>query len=663
MPTQRTTFLALFCATLLIFVLLCLTRSSATQLHAATAPQAPLRQPLTTTLLLQAYLPLVAGPPGGQLLIAAAHIDSAISGEGDEAILLWNVGGGAQPLAGWRLATSSRSATFPITSTLQLRPGTRLWCTADGLLFSHSFGESAPCVWGDGATAATGTTVRLTGDLALTNGGGRIQLFNAHNQLVDTLLYGDESAPITGWHGTAAQLYTRGDIPSSGQIWQRKRAPLTGFPLDSDQATDWGGDLADLQWGRQARLPGWQGWDNNSLARPTTGAAQATITVAVGPEGLYQPLADLFNGATQTIDLSLYTFEHVELANILAAAAARGVQLRLLLEGSPPGGIADLQKWCVATIVAGGGQVRYLATTADAPNGYRPRYRFLHAKYGIIDGRQSFNGTENVSYNAMPLPSTIPVGGRRGFYLLTDATPVIVALQQLFADDWAPERFYDLQPFDAANERYGGPPPDFTFPAVQTYTVSASPFGQPVTVSGLANFQIVSAPENAIRPDTGIAQLLAQAGAGDEIMTVQLYEHKYWGDGVSNPIADPNPRLAALIAAARRGARVRLLLDRFFDDGDGLRRNRATVAYVNAIAAAEGLDLAARLGNPTQGGIHAKVLLIRIGAAHWSAVGSLNGSEVSHKLNREVVLLTDLVGVYTRLAEVFAWDWEISPAE
>ena len=663
MPTQRTTFLTLICATLLLFALLGLTKSSTTHLQAATAPQSARQQPLTTTLPHQAYLPLVAGPPGGQLLIAAAHIDSAISGEGDEAILLWNVGDGVQPLGGWRLATSSRSATFPVTSTLQLQPGARLWCTADGQLFSYSFGESAPCVWGDGTASATGTVVRLTGDLALTNGGGRIQLFNARNQLVDSLLYGAESEPVAGWHGVAAQLYTRGDIPSSGQIWQRKRAPLTGLPVDSDQATDWGGDLADLAWGRQARLPGWQGWDDNSLARPATGVAQATVTVAVGPEGLYQPLADLFNGATASIDLSLYTFEQVELANILAAAAARGVQLRLLLEGSPPGGISDLQKWCVATMVAGGGQVRYLATTADAPNGYRPRYRFLHAKYGIIDGRQSFNGTENVSYNAMPLPSTIPVGGRRGFYLLTDAAPVISALQRLFAIDWAPERFYDLQPFDPTHAKYGGPPPDFTFPAVETYTVNASPFGQAVTVSGLANFQIVSAPENTIRPDTGLAQLLAQAGAGDEIMTVQLYEHKYWGDGVSNPIADPNPRLAALIAAARRGARVRLLLDRFFDDEGALRSNRATVAYVNAIAGAEGLDLGARLGNPTQGGIHAKVLLIRVGAAHWSAVGSLNGSEVSHKLNREVVLLTDLVGVYTRLAEVFAWDWRISPAE
>ncbi len=661
MITHRTTLLALGGYCLLTLLLLRFTAAAANPLHAALSTQATFRTVLTTTHPAPIYLPWIAGPPGGKVLIAATHIDSAISGEGDEAILLWNVGRGPEPLAGWRLATRSRSATFPLTTTLQLRAGERIWCTADGPIFAASFGESAPCLWGDGAGAAD--SVRLAGTLALTNGGGRIQLFNARNQLVDTLRYGDETEPATGWQGSAAQLYARGDIPVSGQIWQRKRAPQTGLPIDSDQAGDWAGDLADLAWGRQARLPGWQGWDDKHLSQPMTGTAEATVTVAIGPEGLYQPLADLFRAATQSIDLSLYTFEHVELAQLLAAAAQRGVKVRLLLEGSPPGGIADLQKWCVATIVAGGGEVRYLAVTAAAPKGYRPRYRFLHAKYGIIDDRLAFNGTENVSYNAMPLPDVRPPGGRRGFYLITDAEPVVAALQALFAIDWAPEQFFDLQPFALDHEKYGGPPADFVFPEVPSYTVSAAPFGQPVAVTGAANFVLISAPENAMRPDKGLAQLLAQAGSGDEILAVQLYEHKYWGDSVSNPIADPNPRLAALIAAARRGARVRLLLDGFFDEATGLRSNRATVAYVNAIANAEALDLEARLGNPTQGGIHAKLLLMHVGGVHWSAVGSLNGSEVSHKLNREVVLLTDLAGVYTRLAEVFTWDWASSPRQ
>lgn len=615
--------------------------------------------PFTTTPASQLFLPWVAGRVPARLVIAAAHIDSAISGEGDEALLLWNIGGDAQALAGWQLATLTRQATFPVTSTLTLAPGERLWCTADAATFLHSFGERPACEW---ANDSDPTILNLVGKVPLTNGGGHLYLRNAQGETVDTLVYGNNAQSATGWSGVAAQLYTRGDVASAGQIWQRKRDPVTGWPIDTNQASDWAGDLADLQWGRQARFPGWLGWTPTELAKPQTGSATATVTLAVGPEGLYQPLAALLASATTTMELSLYTIEHRELTGIIAAAAQRGVRVRLLLEGSPPGGISDQQKWCVAQIVAAGGEVRYLAATEDAPNGYRPRYRFLHAKYGIVDGQRIFNGTENLTYDAMPTEPTLPVGGRRGFYLFTDAAPVVTALQRLFAQDWAPERFLDLHPFDPAHAKYGGPPADFIWPPTPVYTVTASPFRTAVTINATAQFTVVSAPENAFRLDTGLNALLAQAGAGDEILVTQLYEHKNWGDSVSNPVADPNPRLQAMLDAARRGARVRLLLDSFFDEPEALRSNRATVEYVRTLAQAEGLDLDARTGNPTLGGIHAKVVLVRLGNHYWSAVGSLNGGEISHKLNREVVVITDIAGIYARLAEVFAWDWTQSSA-
>ncbi len=613
--------------------------------------------PFTSMPFYQLFLPWIAAPTPGQIVLAAAHIDSSISGEGDEAILLWNIGEGTQPLAGWQLATTSRQATFPLTSTLALAPGERLWCAATAATFRLSFGETPSCEW---ASDSDATVLNLDGSLALTNGGGHLYLRNAAGAMVDTLIYGNSAQPATGWQGVAAQIYARGDVSVSGQVWQRKRDPVRGWPIDNDRASDWASDLADLVWGRQVRMPGWVGWTPADLDRPPASTATANVGIAVGPEGLYAPLAAALASATTSLDLSLYTLEHRELAQVIADTARRGVQVRLLLEGSPPGGISDLQKWGVAEIVAAGGQVRYLAVLADAPTGYRPRYRFLHTKYGVIDGQRIFNGTENFNYDAMPIESTVPVGGRRGFYLFTDAAPVVQALQQLFALDWVPERFLDLQPFDPAHAKYGGPPADFVFPAWPIYDVASSPFREAVTVYATAQFTVVSAPENAMRLDGGLNALLAQAGAGDEILVTQLYEHKNWGDSVSNPVADPNPRVQAMIAAARRGARVRLLLDEFFDDAEALRSNRATVEYLRALAAAEGLDLDARLGNPTLAGIHAKVVLVRLGHAYWSAVGSLNGSEISHKLNREVVVITDVTAIYLRLAEVFAWDWAVS---
>jgi phosphatidylserine/phosphatidylglycerophosphate/cardiolipin synthase-like enzyme len=189
--------------------------------------------------------------------------------------------------------------------------------------------------------------------------------------------------------------------------------------------------------------------------------------------------------------------------------------------------------------------------------------------------------------------------------------------------------------------------------------VEDAPFALPGSGSGVSQFQLIAAPENAIHPNAGLHALIQQAGAGDELYLVQLYEHKYWGDGDSNPIADPNPRLQMLIEAARRGAKVRLLLDSYFDEPEALRSNQATVEYLAAVATTEGLDIIGAVGNPTGGGIHAKWLLARVGGVTWSAVGSLNGGEISYKVNREVVLMVDHPLVYDRFLAVFLYDWAL----
>jgi len=91
----------------------------------------------------------------------------------------------------------------------------------------------------------------------------------------------------------------------------------------------------------------------------------------------------------------------------------------------------------------------------------------------------------------------------------------------------------------------------------------------------------------------------AHAGGGGRVLVEQLYEYKYWGPTSSNPITDPNPRLEAYIAAARRGAAVRLLLDSAFNDVNDPRGNSATCAYVNALAASEQINIQCLIGNPT----------------------------------------------------------------
>ena len=54
-------------------------------------------------------------------------------------------------------------------------------------------------------------------------------------------------------------------------------------------------------------------------------------------------------------------------------------------------------------------------------------------------------------------------------------------------------------------------------------------------------------------------------------------------------------------------------------------------------------------------------MLAQIAGQGWVVVGSLNGGEVSAKLNREVALLVGSDAAYAYLAQVFWYDWAVEP--
>ncbi len=109
------------------------------------------------------------------------------------------------------------------------------------------------------------------------------------------------------------------------------------------------------------------------------------------------------------------------------------------------------------------------------------------------------------------------------------------------------------------------------------------------------------------------------------------------------------------MAAAQRGAEVRLLLDEYYDSGG----NTATCLYLNDLARSEGLNLTCRLANVTGLGIHAKVFLVSVDDEHWTHLGSINGTENSSKSNREMALQFRSLEAYEWMQTVFEHDWEL----
>jgi hypothetical protein len=242
--------------------------------------------------------------------------------------------------------------------------------------------------------------------------------------------------------------------------------------------------------------------------------------------------------------------------------------------------------------------------------------------------------------------------GHRGFALSFTSPEIAARLIDLFDRDADAAHHRDLEPYSALYAPPAGyipiPPPDWT-----TYSVRfAAPW-----VFTATQLSLHQAPEHSLREKDGLLGLLEAAGEGSRIEGMQLSEPLIWtADAGEN---GRNPRLQALIGAARRGALVRLLLDAFYDPPDN--HNAETCIYLNNLARTEHLKLACRLSNVTGLGIHGKLYLIRYpDMQSWIHLGSLNGTEISHKANRETWLQLTSSDGYVGLWNVFQQDWDLS---
>ncbi len=580
-----------------------------------------------------------------RVLIDRVLYDGYELGELDEAVRLINLNSAPVSVGGWQISDGSATAVIPDGTTIPAGGG--LWLTQKNAGFRRQFGFDADFEGKESDAAVP----NLTGWPGFANSGDEVILRDSGGGVVDVLVYAAGNTGQAGWSGAAVAHYGGGGLfGKEGQILFRRRDQRTGLPvMDTDTAADWAQMRDDVIDGRKVLYPGWQ----ESFFWTAQVTETAVITLAIAPDNGYQAIINQLNTATETIRIETHTFENLGIGAALVAAANRGVSVTVLLEGSPPGGLPDQERFICQQIETAGGSCWFMINDPDQR--IYDRYRFLHAKFVLVDGRRVIISSENLSPNSLPDDDKSDgTWGRRGAALITDAPGVVSHVQSIFDADFDTANHVDLFRWQAGHPQYGAPPIGFT-PITQTggttYTVR---YSQTAVFSGTFAFELVQSPENSLRDVDGLLGLINRAGAGDEVMAQQLAERPYWGD---NPVDDPNPRLEAYINAARRGARVRILLDEFFDDRDSPTSNYAACRYVDGVALAERLNLDCALGNPAGLGIHNKMVLVRVNGRGAIHIGSINGSEQSSKGNRELAIQVQSDAAFAYLAEMFDHDW------
>lgn len=301
------------------------------------------------------------------------------------------------------------------------------------------------------------------------------------------------------------------------------------------------------------------------------------------PDGGFAALAAVVEAATTRIDAAVYTLSSPEVTDVLAEAARRGVQVRVLVDADPVGGMSEEQRGCLAALVAAGVDVRVLGGTGR-------RYATMHAKVLVADGATVLVGTDNWNPQAYPADGE---GRTRGYGLVVASRGLAAALTEALDADaaghdvraWVP----DAEPFPPA------------------------PYERaPVRGAALGAFRgrLLLAPDNAIEG------VLERVGAAErEVLAAGLRLDPDWP-----PLVD------AYGEAAARGVDVRILLAAP-PEGQDNARAAADLALRGVAAAVE--------TSPDIGLLHGKLWIVD---GERVLVGSLNGNRASAQENREVVL-------------------------
>ena len=500
--------------------------------------------------------------------------------------------------------------------------------------------------------------------VVLANDGTILYLRDDDANFVDTLVYGDVDEQAIGWSGSSIIRYYNYLLGTTGQILSRIPDEISGLPVpDTNTRLDWMQNTDDPLMGRRVWYPG---WSKEPLFWPMISSEEATLMAGIAPDNAFEVIAQTILQARHTISIEVYTFSNPHLLPLLIQKANEGVNIKVLLEGNPVGLGEFSSEWqtqlyICSEIEAAGGECWFMMHDTDER--IYNRYDYLHSKMMLIDDTWVVIGSQNFTSGSLPADDkSNGTSGSRGCIIATNASSVIARAQKVFELDFDHTRYNDLIRWNTGHySRYQGYQPDLIDLSLAdnvTYTVH---FTQPLVLDERFQFELLTAPESALRQSDSLLGLIKRAGTGDKVLVEQMYEYASWG---ANPEVAPNLRLESYIDAARRGATVRILLN-----GQGFGHesnpvpedNLETLAYVNTIAQVEKLNLRAAFGNPTGGGIHNKMILVDLQeAGSYSHIGSINGSEGSSKVNRELAVQIASEALYQYLEGLFEYDWWLS---
>lgn len=541
----------------------------------------------------------------------------------------------------------------------KLPPGGEVWVAHRGDAFRDVFGFPPHY-----ETVDTLPDVRDldhdAGWLLLPSKHGTVALRDGFGQVVDFVAYDVNKAPkwtardMPGryWKGPPVALRGASSYGWTGQVLARDRDEQGRLLPDTNTPADWDSGASKKQLGMEpthrVELPG----QSHFVSRPLKGV-RAKVLATSAPDNNYKTLIAAFQGAKKEIRVSVYQLTSAPITDALIKKVRQGVKVKLFLEGSPVAGIPDQERYLVDKLAKAGAEVYFLIS--DGKKKIKPRYRFDHSKYVLIDDRTVIIGTENYGRTGVPQD---PSYGNRGWMVHVESRELYQQLDEVWRHDFRPDMRDVVGVDDQPNDAYGLPYRDAAFKPDDT--LQRGSYREPVKpllVHEKMDLELVLSPDTSLNENSAILGMIKRAKRS--LYVQQNSVRRRWGKLNDTVEEAPTLPLDAVVAAARRGVKTRVLLDGTWYNvtGDDDRDNDDTARFLNDLARKEGLDLSAKVINLESTHlekIHAKGVIVDDKEVF---VGSINWSENSFKGNREVGVVIGNKKVARYYGGLFERDW------
>jgi len=401
------------------------------------------------------------------------------------------------------------------------------------------------------------------------------------------------------------------------------------------------------------------------ILAPNLSANAITIHVADSPETNLSLALTAINSAKKELVMNAYELNSPEIASALQKKI-KSIPVTILLEGQPVGGMGEagiqIRDLIVASMNRSSLPHKFLVMSSDTPKGEKARrFRFDHAKYIIVDGDALLVGSENYSVSGHPKEGT---KGTRGWETLIHDKGIASSFMQLFKTD-STTQHGDV--FLISNSRPRGPAQMLgqwsqDFAAMGGFDDGVSGFKppQPMTFEVPTINQLTS-------PNTSLNGLINFIKSAKKTLDLELMSFSYrWGN-----TGNVSPLFSAVVDAARRGVKVRVLLndERAFGGGERIEseelspkasNNLLVVEQLEELSKKEKLHLEAYIADIKSMGVKYIHNKGAIADGERVLVSSINWNRNSLENNREAAVVVNSEEVSAYYSELFNFDWNAS---